>query len=260
MRVCCKQSALRPQECAYELQGPPPVPPFPNLACFSCRRCLNRKSNRPNNSSTCDATTTCFLVAPFSLSQLYPTTHQAMTPTVSRTARDKGTALVGVPNVALIGLGAISSGYGSPDEAAPYCHVGGLLHSKRLRLHSVADVSAPARDAFAAKWGDAVSEVRVFQGAKELLDSAIPDEPLEVVGVCVRGPYHFQVMREVLEAAPRTGTRAIFLEKPPTCSLAEMDELSFLASQQGVSITVSYSRHWAPHVLHLESLVRNGLI
>jgi predicted dehydrogenase len=39
--------------------------------------------------------------------------------------------------------------------------------------------------------------------------------------VCVRGPHHFEVMKQVLKARPRV----VFLEKPPTCSLAEMDEL-----------------------------------
>ncbi|RYX83820.1 Gfo/Idh/MocA family oxidoreductase [bacterium] len=183
-----------------------------------------------------------------------------MTTTISPLSYSNGTPLVGMPNVALIGLGAIASGYGSPEEEAPYCHVGGLLRSHRLNLHSVADMSAEAREGFASKWGEAVADVRIYDSATELLESVTHDEPLEIVGICVRGPYHFQVVCEVLNAAPRTGTRAIFLEKPPTCSLAEMDELADIARRQNVAITVSYSRHWAPHVLHLEALVREGLI
>ncbi|HEX8237570.1 MAG TPA: Gfo/Idh/MocA family oxidoreductase [Abditibacteriaceae bacterium] len=180
--------------------------------------------------------------------------------TLPQTTHFNQKSVGGIPHVAIIGLGAISSGYGSPDDAAPYCHVGGLLHTDRVRLLGVADMSAQARNDFAAKWGDPVSRVRIFESSEALFLSATQDEPLDIVSVCVRGPYHFTVMREVLEAAPRNGTRAVFLEKPPTCSLAEMDDLVSLARAQGVTITVSYSRHWAPHVLHLEEMVRNGLI
>ncbi len=54
--------------------------------------------------------------------------------------------------------------------------------------------------------------------------------------------------------------RAVFLEKPPTCSLQELDELLRLARAKGVPIIGSYSRHWAPHVLRLQELVAGGLI
>ena len=79
---------------------------------------------------------------------------------------------------------------------------------------------------------------------------------IDIVAVCIRGSYHFPVMQTVLEARPK----AVFLEKPPTCSLTEMDALVSQAHTAGVSITVSYSRHWNPHVLRLEELVREGLI
>jgi predicted dehydrogenase len=63
-------------------------------------------------------------------------------------------------------------------------------------------------------------------------------------------------MLEVIAARPK----AIFLEKPPTCSLQEMDTLVAAARTAGVPITVSYSRHWAPSVLRMEELIKGGLI
>jgi predicted dehydrogenase len=56
------------------------------------------------------------------------------------------------------------------------------------------------------------------------------------------------------------GPKVIFLEKPPTCSLAEMDEMVAAARAAKVEIVVSYSRHWAPHVVRLQQLVAEGLI
>jgi predicted dehydrogenase len=79
---------------------------------------------------------------------------------------------------------------------------------------------------------------------------------LDIVSVCVRGPQHFQVVMEVIQAGPK----AIFLEKPPTCSLQEMDVMAAAARRAGIPITVSYSRHWAPSVMWMEGLIQGGLI
>ena len=78
----------------------------------------------------------------------------------------------------------------------------------------------------------------------------------DIIGVCVRGPDHFYVMMQTIAASPK----AIFLEKPPSCSLEQMDVMVAAARKKNVPITVSYSRHWARHVLELEKLVKDGLI
>ena len=154
----------------------------------------------------------------------------------------------------LIGLGQVAAGYGSPEETAPYCHAGGLARSAKVKLVAAAELFPQARTAFTAKWGAALPDVTLYEEAEAMLKS----ERLDIVGVCVRGPWHFETMRALL-GSPHA-PRAIFLEKPPFCSLQEADEIVALAEQKGVSITVSYSRHWAPHVLKLQELVRDGLI
>ncbi len=153
---------------------------------------------------------------------------------------------------AVIGLGAIAQGYGSPECAAPYCHAGGLLHCDGFDFVAAADPFLAAREGFRGKWGASFPDTILFEGSESLLTS----ERFDVVAVCVRGPHHFEVMKQVLEARPGV----VFLEKPPTCSLAEMDELLALAREAGTTITISYSRHWSPRVLLMEKLVREGLI
>ena len=81
-------------------------------------------------------------------------------------------------------------------------------------------------------------------------------EELDIIAVCVRGPDHFEVMMQAIAASPK----AIFLEKPPSCSLEQMDVMVAAAREKRIPITVSYSRHWARHVLELEKLVKDGLI
>lgn len=156
--------------------------------------------------------------------------------------------------VGVIGLGAIAAMYGKPEEAAPYCHVGGIRHSKRVKLAAVADLSAPVTEKFRERWGGAFPELAYHTSVADMLAA----RKLDVVAVCVRGPFHYRVMAEVI-ASPHA-PRAIFLEKPPSCSLEEMDRMVASARERKIPITVSYSRHWAPHVLRLSELVRDGLI
>ncbi|MEI6502858.1 MAG: Gfo/Idh/MocA family oxidoreductase, partial [Armatimonadota bacterium] len=155
-------------------------------------------------------------------------------------------------NVGVIGLGWIAEGYGSPEDPNSYCHVGGILPSDRVRLAAVADLDAAKRESFQTKWGAAFPEVKYYDTSAGLLDSGECD----IIAVCVRGPHHFSVMQDVIAAGPK----AIFLEKPPTCSLAEMDAMVAAAQAKSIPITVSYSRHWAPHVLRLQELVQSGFI
>ena len=156
--------------------------------------------------------------------------------------------------VGIIGLGAIAAMYGRPEEAAPYCHVGGIRHSKRVKLAAVADLSEPVRNAFLDRWGSSFPGLNVHASAASMLEAG----RLDVLGVCVRGPFHARVMEEILAHA--NAPRAIFLEKPPFCSLEETDKVVAIAKAKRIPITVSYSRHWSPHVLRLAQLVKGGLI
>jgi predicted dehydrogenase len=153
---------------------------------------------------------------------------------------------------AIVGLGAIAQGYGSPSDAAPYCHSGGILKSLRWQLKAAADPFEAARTGFSQKWGEAFPHTTLYADLDEMLAA----DTYDCIAVCVRGPYHQEIMRQVFEAKPRL----IFLEKPPTPSLQDQDELLELARQSGIPVTVSYSRHWGPNVLQMEQAVRAGLI
>ncbi len=150
--------------------------------------------------------------------------------------------------VGVVGLGHIAAMYSKPEEKAPYSHVGGIRHSRKVRLAAVADISEAQTVAFRERWGGCFPDLHYYKSFAGMWAA----QPLDTVAVCVRGPYHFGVMMEVIEAGPR----AIFLEKPPSCSLEEADTMVAAAKAKGIPITVSYSRHWCPHVLRLQELVQ----
>ncbi len=155
-------------------------------------------------------------------------------------------------SVGIIGLGRIASTYGKPQNPFSYCHAGGILQSDRVVLAAVADLSEQRREAFRTLWGEALGGFAEFSTFADMWR----ERPVDIVSICVRGPEHYELAREVIEAGPRH----IFLEKPPTCSLDEADRLVAAAAAKGVKITVSYSRHWSPVNLRMQELVRQGLI
>lgn len=157
-----------------------------------------------------------------------------------------------VYSVGLIGLGRIASTYGSADNPCSYCHAAGLWQSDRVRLSGVVDIAEPQRAAFRERWGSVLNDCPGYDSLDDLCAAGVPD----IIAVCVRGPEHFAILKQVIDAGPKH----IILEKPPTCSLAEADEIIALARAAGIGITVSYSRHFAPVNLHMQKRVQEGLV
>ncbi len=149
--------------------------------------------------------------------------------------------------VGIIGLGHIASSYGGA-----YTHVGGIAESNQVVLAAVADPAQAAHDTFMEQWGETFPDTKHYSSYAEMFDG----EDLDIVAVCTRGPHHYTAMMDTIKAAPK----AIFLEKPATCSLDEMDEVVAAAKAANIPITVSYSRHWGPHVLRMAELIKDGLI
>ena len=156
--------------------------------------------------------------------------------------------------VGIIGLGSIAARYSTPDDAYPYCHAGGIRLCETTELVAVADMSAERQAEFQQTWGPGFPDnsINYYETDVQMLES----EDLDIVAVCVRGPHHFQVMQNVLKA----DIKAIFLEKPAGCSLEEVDTMTAGADLKGIPIVVDYTRHWAPHLIRLQSLIKDGLI
>lgn len=157
--------------------------------------------------------------------------------------------------VGVIGLGSIAARYSKPEDAYPYCHVGGIRQCKSTELVAVSDLSEERRQEFKEVWGSGFPEgsINYYESSAEMLEK----ESFDIVAVCVRGPYHYKVTMEVIKSGK---TKFIFLEKPMGCSLNEVDEMTKSAEAKGIPIIVDYSRHWAPHLIKLQEMVKNGLL
>lgn len=156
--------------------------------------------------------------------------------------------------VGLVGLGSIAARYSTPSDPFPYCHAGGIRQCKLTNLVAVADMDEDRQTEFRQTWGPSFSDTNIgyYNNDVEMLKN----EKSDIVAVCVRGPFHLSVMKNVLDS----DIKIIFLEKPVGCSLQEIDEMTAIAEEKGIPIVVDYSRHWAPHLIRLQNLVQNGLI
>jgi len=155
--------------------------------------------------------------------------------------------------VGLIGLGNMATG-GEVTDPYIYSHIGGIKNCTRVELSAVMDISIKQSQLFKEKWGESFPHTKIYSDIVEMLEN----EKLDVVDICVGGIHHYNVTMEVIRS--KYPPKVIFLEKAPTASLDEMDQMLFEAKEKGIIITVSYSRHWYPHMLQLQETLKTGLI
>lgn len=124
-----------------------------------------------------------------------------------------------------------------------------------MNLKAVADPAPGARAKFFDEWGALLGGdgIASYEDGLEMIRT----EPLDVVVLCIKGPLHYRFAMEAIRHSP---ARLVFLEKPAACSLRELDEITEAAKDVGKQIIVDYTRHWAPHMLHLQRRVRDGLL
>lgn len=114
-------------------------------------------------------------------------------------------------DVAIVGAGAIAS-----------IHAGSL--DPRMRLIALADVSCPAREAFAAKW----AVPRSYATLGELLEKEKPD----LVHLCTPPGLHYSQALACLSRG-----MSVLCEKPPALSLSEVDLLAKAGGERFATVS-----------------------
>lgn len=146
---------------------------------------------------------------------------------------------------ALIGLGNIAWKYdlGRSRNEMAQSQAGAMLKSPAIELLGGCGPLQTDRDGFLA-WAPGLA---AYEQAGEMLAGLKPD----LVGICSPTGLHFQQARLCLEA----GVRALWLEKPPTESPEELDELIDLARSRQAVVCVNYTRRYLPAYARLRELL-----
>jgi predicted dehydrogenase len=137
---------------------------------------------------------------------------------------------------ALIGLGNIAWKYDANQPDAPFAlsQAGAMLRQGGVRLAGGCSPDADDRAAFAA-WSGGLP---AFTNPTAMLSSLRP----ELVGICSPTAMHFEHARLCLEA----GVRILWLEKPATETVDQLETLIHLARDARATVCVNFFRRYLP--------------
>lgn len=149
---------------------------------------------------------------------------------------------------ALIGLGDIAWKYDArrPGNGFALSQAGALSRRGGVILRGGCSPSRADREAFSAAYPGRA----VFADAGRMLSELKPD----LVGICSPVPEHYRQARLCLEA----GVRAVWLEKPPTETLPELDDLAAMAEDKQAKVAVNYPRRYLPAYRRLRERFQAG--
>lgn len=129
-----------------------------------------------------------------------------------------------------------------------------------MRAHLPAFLELPEYDlvAVCTTRRETAEESAKVYGAKKAYwnyHELVADPEIEVVDVCVRAPYHYEVAMAALEAG-----KHVFCEWPLGVNSAQSDEMAALAKAKGVLTMVGLQSRYAPSFQYFKQLVSDGYI
>lgn len=150
--------------------------------------------------------------------------------------------MTGTYRAAIVGTGGIANAHAEALAAVP----------GRVRLTHAIDVDQARATDFAARWtaSDAAPVIASTDLADVLARTRDAGEPLDLVHICTPPQSHFALAAQVLRAGVD-----VLLEKPPTLSLAELDELIALEQETGAHVGVVFQHRFGAGAQRLRALL-----
>src|SRR5947208_12212811 len=124
-------------------------------------------------------------------------------------------------------------------------HLPALLALPEFDLAAVCNTKQESAEASAAKY----EAHRAYWNYRDLC--ADPD--IDVVDVCVKVPFHYEIVKAALEAG-----KHVYCEWPLAATVAQAVELTGLAERQGVHTMVGLQARGSPSIMHLHQLIADG--
>ncbi|MBM2811661.1 MAG: Gfo/Idh/MocA family oxidoreductase [Chloroflexi bacterium] len=126
-------------------------------------------------------------------------------------------------------------------------HMPALLALPEFDLAAVCTTRQESATASAAKY----EADRAYWDYRDL----VADPEIDVVDVCVRVPFH----HEIVMAALRAG-KHVYCEWPLAATVSQATEMADLAETQGLHVMVGLQAHASPSVMHVRNLIADGWI
>ncbi len=130
---------------------------------------------------------------------------------------------------------------------APRTHLPAIIGLPEYDLAAVCTTKEESARASAEKFDAA----KAYWSHKDL----VADPDIEVVDVCVRVPYHHEIVMAALEAG-----KSVYCEWPLGATTEQAREMANLARARGVHHMVGLQSRGSPSLLRLEQMVHGGFV
>lgn len=130
---------------------------------------------------------------------------------------------------------------------APRTHLPALLALPEYELTAVCTTKRESAEASAQKY----EARKAYWNYRDL----VADPEIDVVDVCVRVPYHHEIVMAALDAG-----KHVYCEWPLGATLAQASEMAELATTRGLRTMVGLQARAAPSIARLHELIAEGWI
>jgi len=128
---------------------------------------------------------------------------------------------------------------------APRTHLPAILSLPEFDLEAVCTTKRESAEASAQKY----EAGKAYWSYRDL----VADPDIDVVDVCVKVPYHHEIVMAALDAG-----KHVYCEWPLGADVAQAAEMVQLASARGVHTMVGLQARGAPSILHARQLIAEG--
>src|SRR5438034_2179917 len=126
-------------------------------------------------------------------------------------------------------------------------HMPALLALSEYELTAVCTTKQESAEASAQKY----EADRAYWNYREL----VADSDVEVIDVCVKVPYHHEIVMAALEAG-----KHVYCEWPLGATVHQAEQMTELAEKRGLRAMVGLQARGAPSIIHLRNLIADGWI
>src|SRR4051812_30721040 len=126
-------------------------------------------------------------------------------------------------------------------------HMPGLLALPEYDIAAVCTTRQESAEAAAQKY----EATKAYWDFRKL----VADPDVDVVDVCVRVPFHHEIVMAALEAG-----KHVYCEWPLGATTAQAEEMAAAAEQRGLHTMVGLQARAAPSVLYLRQLIQDGYV
>ncbi len=149
--------------------------------------------------------------------------------------------------VAIIGGGAISCGYDSPNDENILTHIHGALLHSNIELDAIVETDEKRQKYIIDKWG---TEFDIFSSLEDFSKKYRSD----IIIVATPTSTHFDIIENILSIYE---PKLIICEKPIVSSSKEFEMLNALLDNTNVKIITHYTRRFDPSINKLKDILHN---